>query len=207
MGSEPSGRRSAHSIAARASSGIQAAGKALPQLIPDGLTPGEHVAVAMNTCHPLQLTPTLFPPVAYATNNGLYDNEECNAQRTHMLKLVTNMAHALDDEKQEAVAACNPIVAEVLTQNNFARHIPLQRGLAYVFNIPDWGAVPSLMCGLPMVGHAVLVPGVMCRNKPPICSIQDVIGRSKKNNYKMICQAVATGDAKLDETAWSKNAR
>ena len=61
-----------------------------------------------------------------------------------------------------------------------------------------------MMCGLPMVGHAVWVPEMMCRNKPPICSIQDVIERSKRNNYKMICQAVATGDAKFDEKAWSK---
>ena len=112
--------------------------------------------------------------------------------------------HALDDEKQEAIAKCDPIVVKVLTQNNFTRHTPLQRELAYVFNIPDWGAVPSLMCGIPMVGHAVWVPEMMYRNKPPVCSIQDVIDKSKQNNYKMLSQTTPAGDAKLDEKAWSK---
>ena len=82
-----------------------------------------------------------------------------------MLSLVWEFATGLNGEKPYAIATCNPIVANVSTQNNFTRHIPLHRELTYVFNIPDWGAVPSLMCGIPMVGHAVWVPAMVCRNK------------------------------------------
>ena len=70
MNITPSGKRSAHSIAARASTGVQTAKRAIPQLIPDGMTPAEHVHVAMMTCHPMQLQPTLSPPVDYATRYG-----------------------------------------------------------------------------------------------------------------------------------------
>ena len=59
------------------------------------------------------------------------------------------------------------------------------------------------MCGIPMVGHAVWVPGMMTRNKKALCCIKDVIGKSK-NNFKMISQATPTGDIKLDEKAWKK---
>ena len=101
---------------------------------------------------------------------------------------------------------CNPIVAKVLTQNGFTRNIPLRRELGFIFNLPDWGAVPSLMCGIPMVGHAVWVPEMLCRTKPAACSIQDVVDKSKLNNIKMIAQAVPTGDEDLDLRAW-KDAR
>ncbi len=73
-----------------------------------------------------------------------------------------------------------------------------------MFNILDWGAVPSLVCGIPMVGHAVWVLEMMCRNKPATCPIRDVIVKAKQNNYKMISQAIPTGDEELDQTAWSK---
>ena len=131
MGSKPSGKRSLHSIAARASSGIQAAGKGIPQLIPDGLTPGEHVVVAMMTCHPLQLAPTLFPPVAYATKYG-GDTYECVTQRHQMLCLVRQLRNELQSECATAIKMCNPIVAKILTQNGFTRNIPLQRELGFI---------------------------------------------------------------------------
>ena len=84
MRSEPSGKRSAHFIAARPSSGSQVSGKGIPQLIPDGLTPGGHVIVAMMTCHPLQLAPTFFPPllmlpkmVPRAVSNAISNKHKC----------------------------------------------------------------------------------------------------------------------------------
>ena len=94
--------------------------------------------------------------------------------------------------------------AKILTQNGFVRHIPLQRELAFIFCVPDWGTVPSLMCGTPMVGHAVWAPGMMTRNKKALCTINDVIAKPKKNNLKMISQATPTGDNNLDEKAWKK---
>ena len=125
--------RFAHSIAARASSGIQAAGKGIPQLTPDGLTPGEHVTVAMMTCHPLQLTPTLFPPIAHAANDGFHSSQLYTKQRAHMLALLKPLADELEEDKHGAIAKCNPMVAKVLTQNGFVRHIPLQMGACFHF--------------------------------------------------------------------------
>ena len=82
-----------------------------------------------------------------------------------MLALLLSLAKELDEEKHEAIAQCNPMVAKVLAQNGFVRHIPVQRELGFIFNVPDWGIVPSLMCGIPMVGHAAWAPGMMARHK------------------------------------------
>ena len=91
------------------------------------------------------------------------------------------------------------MVAKVLTQNGFVRHIPLQRELVPLFNVPGWGTVPSLMCGIPMVGHAVWVPEMMSRNKPASCSTQQVVDKHKQNNFNMIGQTTLTGDITAHE--------
>ena len=81
----------------------------------------------------------------------------------------------------------------------------MQRELAFIFGVPDWGTVPSLMCGTPMVGHVVWVPGMMTRNKQASCSTKDVTEKAKKNNVKMISQATLTGDTNLDDEAWTRH--
>ena len=121
-----------------------------------------------------------------------------------MLALLFPLPAELERGKLEAIAQCNPMVAKTLTQNGFVRHIPLQRELGFIFGVPDWGTVPSLMCGTPTVGHAVRVPGMMTRNKKASCTINDVVAKPKKNNLKMISQATPTGDINLDEKAWKK---
>ena len=166
MGVEPSRKRSRHSIAARASTGVQTAGKALPQLIPDDLTPGEHLHVSLTLCHPMQLQTSLFPPVVYAIAHGITDDKACCEQRMMMLGEVQNLAKALDEEKHEIIKKCHPCIQTVLTQNNLVRHVPLQRELAFICGTPDWGAVTSLVQGLPMIGHAVWVAEMMVRCKP-----------------------------------------
>ena len=121
-----------------------------------------------------------------------------------MMNFARLLKRALQNETATAIKLCDPIVAKVLTQNHYTRNIPFQRELGFIFDIPDWGAVPSLMCGIPMVGHAVWVPGMLCRNKPPICSIHEVIEKAKLNNIKMITHAVPTGDVELDQRVWKR---
>ena len=83
-----------------------------------------------------------------------------------MLALLKSLADELDKGKLGAITQCNPTVAKTRTRNSFVRHIPLQREIDSIFSVPDWGTVPSLMCGTPMVGHAVRAPGMMTRHKP-----------------------------------------
>lgn len=96
---KPFGHRSSHSNAARAASGEQSVGRAMPQLILDGPNPGEHVQAAMKTCHPMQLPPTLSQLVGYATKYGILDDSESNHQREAMLQVVTHLAAQVDNEK------------------------------------------------------------------------------------------------------------
>ena len=107
-GAKPSRGRSVHSVAVRAATGQQAAGRALPQLILDGLRPVEHVQVAMMICHPVQRKPTLFPPVKYATEHGLQDDELCIQQREKMTALVMELAPALENQRDYLIRKMQP---------------------------------------------------------------------------------------------------
>ena len=121
-----------------------------------------------------------------------------------MLQLIRDQCKLLSDERDMIINQCNKVVKPVLTQNGCIRHVPLQREMGFAMNVPDWGAIPALANGLPMVGHAVWVPEMMVRSKPSSLTLDEVVCKSKTNNLKMISQAKSTGDIKLDELAWEK---
>ena len=119
-------------MAVRASTGQQAVGRVVPQLILDGLKPAEHVKVALTVCHPMQRKPTLFPPVRYAIDHGMRDDRRCIQQRERMTALVIELARCFEKERGFLISKCHPIVRCVLTQNGMVRHVPLQRELGFV---------------------------------------------------------------------------
>ena len=121
-----------------------------------------------------------------------------------MLALIHDLSKCFLTERDTMLRQCNPVVRAILTQNDHVRHVPLQREIGFITQSPDWGAIPSLVSGLPMVGHAVWVPEMMIRSRPSSIIIDELVQKSKSNNYKMISQAVSTGDDKLDEMAWQK---
>ena len=148
MGMGPSRNRSRHSIAARASTGVQTIGEALPQLIPDVLTPGEHLQVALTLCRPMQLQTSLFPPLAYAIKHGITDNQTCCEQRVAMLRGIKELAATFEHGQHQIIERCHPCIQKVLTQNNLVRHVPLQRELAFVCGTPGWGASTFIGTGI-----------------------------------------------------------
>ena len=93
---------------------------------------------------------------------------------------------------------------KILTQFDCKRHVPLRSGLGFVAKSSGWGAIPSLVSGLRVVGHVVWVTEMMIRTKPSPLTIDEVIVKSKSNNKRMIEQAKSTGDLKLDNLAWKK---
>ena len=56
--SQPQGRESS-TTALRVGAGLQPAGRAMPQLLPDGLGPLDHIRVALATVHPLARPPSV----------------------------------------------------------------------------------------------------------------------------------------------------
>ena len=53
-------------VATRVSSGVQPTGRSMPQLLPDGLGPEDHLIVAKSTTHPISRPPSLPGMVAEA---------------------------------------------------------------------------------------------------------------------------------------------
>ena len=62
----PSRKSAPGTFAARVASGGQPTGAALPQLLPDGMTPDCHSESAMRLMHPVALPPERPTPIAYA---------------------------------------------------------------------------------------------------------------------------------------------
>ena len=60
-GQQPSGRRSPRTIATRIAADPLLCGRTLPQLVPDGLRPGEHLDIGLNVVHLLLRPPPLAP--------------------------------------------------------------------------------------------------------------------------------------------------
>ena len=72
--------------------------------------PRGHVAVAMMTCHPLQLGPTLFPPIGYAAEHGAQGSKQCNKQRAQMFALLLSLANGLETVKAGGYSSMQPNV-------------------------------------------------------------------------------------------------
>ena len=142
MNVTPSGERSAHSFAAGASTGVRSARRAIPQLTFDAMTAAEHVHVAMNVCRPMQLQPTLSPPVGYGTRYGFINDNVCCKQHTSMLALIHRLADALHADRDTILQQCTTVVRAILMQDDHIRHVPLQRGIGYITQSLDWGAIP-----------------------------------------------------------------
>ena len=91
------------------------------------MTPAGHVHVAMMTCRPMQLQPTLSPPVDNATRHGATDDEVCMSQRESVLVLVRKLSDVLMNERDLIIGQCNSVVRAILAQNDYIRHVPQQR--------------------------------------------------------------------------------
>ena len=72
----PSGGRTLTRAAETMATGMQPTRKALPQLVPDGLTPHLHLQVAVVVRHPMSLKPSATAPVEYVLKYAEYDPED-----------------------------------------------------------------------------------------------------------------------------------
>ena len=83
----PSGSRSIDRAAEVLTGGAQPTRKALPQLIPNGLTPDIHLQAALGTSHPLLLKAASTEPIDYALKIAPEDMNETILRRTRIAEL------------------------------------------------------------------------------------------------------------------------
>ena len=97
IGFKPSGGRAVSTVASRVASCVQPTKRLAPTIIPEGLGPHAHLAVALQTQHPFSRPPQLEPHVEFAISTQPRP-EALKARRNRCCAALSNLCKALHDE-------------------------------------------------------------------------------------------------------------
>ena len=111
----PAGGRSIITSAEVLATGVQPTRKALPPLVPYGLSPHLYLQAALATRHPLSHPPESFGPVEYGLKHAPEDMEVTRARRLMVCKLLRELAEACRAENDELLEMTGADVKTVLT--------------------------------------------------------------------------------------------
>ena len=201
----PSGRRTAERVADITSSGRQAPGWAIPQLVPDGLTPEQHLEVGLATQNPLAWAPSSTGPVEYALKYRLEDPQKMNEQRRSMTQAVKDLAQAVRKENEWLVSRTHPDIRVVLEAWGDMKNICLMRELHFVTGNLDYSVTIGLVLGLPMLGWTAPAAGNMERVRAPLVDLAEWEASRGRRNAKVMAVTGPSGDDELDRAAWAKS--
>ena len=186
--------------ATRVGAGIQPAGRAMPQLLPDGLGPKDHVTVALATTHPLARPPALpsWCSKAIDAQERLWGSLRKN--RGLILELLVLWASL-------CTALCCVIVDNV---HEWIRPIVAKRNAVFMTEVTflcgglDLNLMVDYVFGLPMMGWARHSPTMVQRTtRPPRAekpSEEDIL----KENQVALQRAKPSKDPEADRLSWDK---
>ena len=200
----PSGRTSTTTVGTRVSASLQPGRAVLPQLIEDGLSPEAHLRKALRLPHPFQREVTLFEPVAHALKYAPESADVCLELRLDTIAAVRKLCSHAMIENMIALELIHADVKAILCSGGHIKNVVAMRELHYSYSLPDWGAAPYLLTGLPLVGPSDFVPGMLERFVPPEYSVQEFSDTWKAQNEKVYPRLGPSDDKELDRQAYSK---
>ena len=118
---QPSKKRSVSITSMRVCAGVQPPGRAVPCLMPEGMGPESHLAIALQLVHPMA-RPISIPyqcRVAMAVQDR--EGENLERYRFQALEMLEALAEALWPESEAMATLIHPWIRKVFT----ARHIAL----------------------------------------------------------------------------------
>ena len=195
-----SGKRSTTTIARRVSAGLQPSKRALPQLVPDGLGPAEHLVVAQNVVHPYLRPPEVPQAVKYALRYQVDDIHQVNLQRESMTEAVVYLQSLCQEENLLIAQFAHPLLVPVLVQ----RDLIFMRELQFITGAIDFLFLPNYIIGMPMFGWALHAPTQVPRLTPPEKGMEAMLDNLAAHNARVIAETKSTGDPALDQAAWKK---
>ena len=116
----PSGKRSRDVIATRVAAGLQPIRRALPQLVPDGLSPDLHLQIAHSVAHPYTARPSPTAPIQYAIEHSIADDMAASEQREQMLSVLERMAAAVEHEDKHMLSMVNSFIRPIVAKRSMA---------------------------------------------------------------------------------------
>ena len=118
---------------------------------------------------------------------------------------IERLASALDKENERIIDRCHIHVAKVLRAFSQPKHIALMRELQLVAQLQDAAAPIGLVLGLPMLGQAAPVRGLMQRYHPPLASIAQWESDRVARNKTVLDSIRSSRDIDLDRAAFEKS--
>ena len=146
----------------------QATGAALPQQLPDGLTEGAHLEIALSTTHPFQRPLTVDPGMQRAVSmQGKY--QTLIRDRLSTLEAVEMLAETLEKEEQVIRARLHEDLKPIAGK----RCLCMARELQLICGCEDYTFVPDYVIGKPMMGWTRRAHGQRQRATDPELSLLD----------------------------------
>ena len=190
----PSGGRSLDSVAIRVAALTQPTGRALQQMIPDGLSEETHLKLALSSCHPYQRPLSLEKHMEFAFSCQT-SPKQLNRERYSVLGLVEALAEALKDEEEYFRSRLHPELLYVVGKRN----VCLARELQYVCWTDDFTCVSDYVIGKPILGWARRAYGQKRKTTVPERELSELISNADENNPRMIRRAQGSDDPSLNE--------
>ena len=197
----PSGKRPAQSMARTIASGAQPTRRAVPQLLPDGLTPDAHVALATGVPHPASRAAALPAHVLNAYASQPKDPAHCNQERMKALQALRDLHEAVCDEDSQIL----PFVHHWLRPLIVLRSIAFMREVSFVCLAPDFSFLADYLLGMPKLGWACHAPGALPRLNPVETTVDNLLIDREIHNDRLWRSMSASGDPELDKSSWEKS--
>ena len=187
--------------ATRVGAGIQPTGRSMPQLLPDGLGPKDHVTVALATTHPLARPPAVpsWCLKAIDAQERLWGS--LRKTRSSVIDLLVALASL-------CTALCGLIVDNV---HEWIRPIVARRNVAFMTEVTficgglDTNLMVDYVFGLPMMGWARHSPTMVQRTTRPPRAVRPSEDEVLAHNEVVLERAKPSKDQEADKLSWDKS--
>ena len=197
---QPSRQRRPEKIAQAIAAGQQPTGKAIGQLIPDGLGYVGFLKAIRTIEHPIEQPPKLAAGIVEAIGVIQTKGDSIKQWRETQMRKVRDMAWDLEPQRQAWANRLHPRIRRVIGH----LHVPLIDWMVRATDHADQDYVQSLCEGRNVVGdigRSYLYPE---DHKPATIDVESWAANPGGRNRKILANIQATGDNELDEMSWEK---
>ena len=120
MGFEAPGRLDVSIVATGLIAGVQPTGSAMPQLLPDGLGPDNHLELAKGLSHPFPRPPSVPLHVKEAIDAQHELPGDLNQARSKVEDELEILAGSCMDESHQILNAVHPYIKPIVAKRNVA---------------------------------------------------------------------------------------
>jgi hypothetical protein len=127
------------------------------------------------------------------------------SRRSEVSYCIEELACLLESENKRIVGHAHPFINNVLCSGGYVKNISLMREIQLLCGSPDWGAVPYLLTGLPLLGPADPVDGMLKRTVQSQYSVKTFSDSFIEQQLKVLSRVKGSGDDELDKRAYKKS--